>query len=140
MQWVRDRWPGKLVVKGIMDVEDARAALACGVDGMVVSNHGGRQLDSAAASIEVLPEVVEAVQDRCEVLFDGGVQSGQDVLTALALGARRVLIGKAFLYALAAQGEAGVVRALDIIRNELRVSMALTGETSVRQVSRAILR
>lgn len=140
VEWVRSRWPGKLVVKGIMDVEDARAALACGVDAMVVSNHGGRQLDSADASINVLPEVADAIQGRCEVLFDGGVQSGQDVLKALALGARGVLIGKAFLYALAAQGEAGVVRALNIIREELRVSLALTGETNVQQVNRSILR
>lgn len=140
VEWVRARWPGKLIVKGVMDADDARLALDCGVDGMVVSNHGGRQLDSGASTISVLPEVVEAVAGRCEVLFDGGVMSGQDVLKALALGARGALIGKAFLYALAAQGEAGVLKAIDIIQSELRVSMGLAGQTDVAQVSRSVLR
>jgi L-lactate dehydrogenase (cytochrome) len=138
--WVRSKWPGKLIVKGIMDAEDAKLALECGVDAMVVSNHGGRQLDSSAATITVLPEVLNAVQGRCEVLFDGGVMSGQDVLKAVALGARGALIGKAFLYALAAQGEAGVLKAIDIIRNELRVSLGLTGMGSIQQVTAKILR
>ena len=140
VEWVRSRWPGKLIVKGVMDAEDARQAVNCGVDAMVVSNHGGRQLDSGASTISVLPEVVEAVNGRCEVLFDGGVMSGQDVLKALALGARGALIGKAFLYALAAQGEAGVLKAIDIIQNELRVSLGLAGQTSVTQVDRSVLR
>ncbi len=140
VEWVRSRWPGKLIVKGVMDAEDARLAVYCGVDAMVVSNHGGRQLDSGASTISVLPEVVDAVAGRCEVLFDGGVMSGQDVLKALALGARGALIGKAFLYALAAQGEAGVLKAIDIIRNELQVSMGLAGQTDVAQISRSVLR
>jgi L-lactate dehydrogenase (cytochrome) len=140
VEWVRARWPGKLIVKGVMDAEDARQAVNCGVDAMVVSNHGGRQLDSGASTISVLPEVVAAVNGGCEVLFDGGVMSGQDVLKALALGARGALIGKAFLYALAAQGEAGVLKAIDIIQNELRVSLGLAGQTSVTQVDRSVLR
>ncbi len=105
VEWIRQQWGGKLIVKGILDAEDALAACASGVDGIVVSNHGGRQLDGAPSSISVLPEVVAAVAGRCEVLFDGGIRSGQDILKALALGARSCLIGKAFLYALAAQGE-----------------------------------
>lgn len=140
VEWVRSRWPGKLIVKGVMDADDAHLAVNCGVDAMVVSNHGGRQLDSGASSISVLPEVVDAVAGRCEVLFDGGVMSGQDVLKAMALGARGALIGKAFLYALAAQGEAGVLKAIDIIRSELQVSMGLAGQTDVTQVSRSVLR
>ena len=139
VEWVRAQWPGKLLVKGIMTAEDATAALACGVDGMVVSNHGGRQLDSTAATIEALPEVVNAVQGRCEMFLDGGIMSGQDVLKALALGARGALIGKAFLYALAAQGEQGVRIAIGLIREELRVSMALTGRTDVRAIDGNIL-
>ena len=110
-----------------------------GVDAMVVSNHGGRQLDGARSTISALPEVVDAVAGRCEVLFDGGVRTGQDVLKALALGAKGCLIGKAFLYALAARGEAGVSLALDIIRKELAVSLALTGANDVRNVTRDIL-
>lgn len=140
VEWLRQRWGGKLIVKGVLDAEDARHACDAGVDAIVVSNHGGRQLDGAPSSISVLPEVVEAVGDRCEVLFDGGVQSGQDILKALALGARGCLIGKAFLYALAAQGGAGVTTALNILRSELEVSMALTGQTDVRNVGREILR
>jgi len=137
---IRQIWPGKLILKGVLDVEDARIAAATGADAIVVSNHGGRQLDSASSSISVLGEIAEAVGDRTEVLFDGGVQSGQDVLKALALGARACLIGKAFLYALAARGEAGVTEALNIIRRELSVSMALTGVSDVAQVDRRVLR
>lgn len=140
IEWVRSRWPGKLIVKGILDAEDARIACDNGIDALVVSNHGGRQLDGGPSTISVLPEVTEAVGDRCEVLFDGGVQSGQDVLKALALGARGCLIGKAFLYAIAAQGERGVTTALDILRRELQVSLALTGTNDVEKVSRDILR
>jgi L-lactate dehydrogenase (cytochrome) len=140
LDWLRERWPGKIIVKGILDAEDARLACAAGVDALVVSNHGGRQLDSAPASISVLPEVVDAVAGRTEVLFDGGVRCGQDVLKALALGARACLIGKSFLYALAAMGEPGVRLALDIIRKELDVSMALAGCTDVRNISSSILR
>ena len=140
IEWVRSRWPGKLIIKGILDAEDARIACDNGVDALVVSNHGGRQLDGGPSTISVLPEVTDAVGDRCEVLFDGGVQSGQDVLKALALGARGCLIGKAFLYALAAQGERGVTTALDILSRELQVSLALTGTNDVERVSRDILR
>lgn len=140
IEWVRARWPGKLIVKGVLDAEDARLAAEHGVDALVVSNHGGRQLDSAPSSISVLPEVVDAVAGRCEVLFDGGVQTGQDVLKALAHGARACLIGKAFLYALAAGGEHGVLKALEILRKELEVSMALSGCTDVQGVDASVLR
>ena len=140
VEWVRGRWPGKLIVKGILDAEDARLACAAGADTIVVSNHGGRQLDGAPSTISVLPEIAAAVQGRCEVLFDGGVQSGQDVLKALALGARGCLIGKAFLYGLAAMGGAGVTKALQIIRDELRVTLALTGKNSVAEIDRSVLR
>ncbi|MGQ3072000.1 MAG: alpha-hydroxy acid oxidase [Ferrovibrionaceae bacterium] len=139
IEWVRKLWPGKLILKGVLDVEDAKAAAASGADAIVVSNHGGRQLDGAMASIAALPAIVEAVGGRTEILFDGGVQSGQDVLKALALGARGCLIGKAFLYGLAAQGEAGVTRTLEIIRRELDVSMALTGIRDVAGVTPAVL-
>jgi L-lactate dehydrogenase (cytochrome) len=127
IDWVRERWPGKLIVKGVLDAEDARQAAKAGVDAIVVSNHGGRQLDGATSTIAALPAVVEAASHRCEVLLDGGVSSGQDVLKALASGARACLIGKAFLYGLAADGQRGVALALDIIRNELEISLALCG-------------
>ncbi|MBB6094542.1 L-lactate dehydrogenase (cytochrome) [Povalibacter uvarum] len=139
IEWVRSRWPGRLIVKGILDAEDARLACDSGVDALVVSNHGGRQLDGAPSTISVLPKIAEAVGGRCEVLFDGGVQSGQDVLKALARGARGCLIGKAFLYALAANGEAGVTSALEIISRELQVSMALTGSNDVRRIPANVL-
>ncbi len=140
VEWVRSRWPGRLILKGVLDAEDARFALAAGADAVVVSNHGGRQLDGAPSSISVLPEVVGAIDGRCEVLFDGGIRSGQDIAKALALGARAGLIGKSYLFALAAAGEAGVTRALEIMRNELRVTFALTGTTSVAAVGRHMLR
>jgi L-lactate dehydrogenase (cytochrome) len=137
--WVRSLWPGKLIVKGILDADDARAAVDAGADVIVVSNHGGRQLDSAPPAILALPQVVAAVGDRCEIWFDSGVRSGQDVLKALALGARTTLIGKAFLYGLGAMGERGVTTALDLIRRELDVSMALTGTRDVREISPQVL-
>jgi len=140
VEWVRSCWPGPLILKGVLDAEDARLALASGADAIVVSNHGGRQLDGAPSSISVLPEVVAAVDGRCEVLFDGGIRSGQDIAKALALGARAGLIGKSFLFALAAAGEAGVTRALEILRSELSVTLALTGATSVSAAGRHILR
>lgn len=140
VEWVRNRWPGKLILKGVLDAEDARLAVATGADAIVVSNHGGRQLDGAPSSISVLGEIVEAVGGRCEVMFDGGVRSGQDVAKALALGARGALIGKAFLYALSAAGEAGVVKAIEIMRNELRVTLALTGTAAIDAVGPHILR
>ncbi len=140
VEWVRSRWPGKLILKGVLEAEDARLALAAGADAIVVSNHGGRQLDGAPSSISVLPEIVAAIDGRCEVLFDGGIRSGQDIAKAVALGARAGLIGKAFLYALAAAGEPGVTKALEIMRNELRVTLALTGTSSIDAVGSHILR
>jgi L-lactate dehydrogenase (cytochrome) len=140
VEWVRSRWPGKLILKGILDAEDARLGVAAGADAVVVSNHGGRQLDGAPSSISVLQEIVAAVDGRCEVLFDGGVRSGQDIAKALALGARGALIGRSFLYALAAAGEAGVTQAIEIMRNELRVTLALTGTTTIGAAGPHILR
>jgi len=139
LAWVRELWPGKLIVKGIMDAEDARLAADHGVDAIVVSNHGGRQLDGAPATIDVLPAIVDAVGDRLDVLFDSGITSGQDLLKALALGARAGLIGKAFLYGLGAGGEAGVTQAIEIIRRELSVSMALTGQCDARHIAPDVL-
>jgi L-lactate dehydrogenase (cytochrome) len=138
--WIRSLWPGKLIIKGILDAEDARTAAAQGVDAIVVSNHGGRQLDGAPSSISVLPEIVNAVAGHCEVWMDGGVQSGQDMLRALALGARACLIGKSFLYALGAMGGPGVTLALNLLRRELEITLALTGGTDIRQVDASILR
>jgi L-lactate dehydrogenase (cytochrome) len=139
IDWIRKVWPGKLVLKGILDVDDAKTAVAAGVDGIVVSNHGGRQLDGAPATIRVLPEIAGAVGDRLEVLFDGGIRSGQDVIKALALGARGCLIGRAYLYGLAAMGEAGVRKALGIIRDEMDITMMLTGLRDLKQVPREVL-
>jgi L-lactate dehydrogenase (cytochrome) len=140
VEWVRSRWPGKLILKGVLDEEDARLAVAAGADAIVVSNHGGRQLDGAPSTISVLPEIVAAVDGRCEVFFDGGIRSGQDIAKALALGASGTLIGKTFLFALAAAGEAGVTKAIGIMRSELNVTMALTGTTSVDAMGPHILR
>jgi L-lactate dehydrogenase (cytochrome) len=140
VEWVRSRWPGRLILKGVMDPEDARFALSAGADAVVVSNHGGRQLDGAPSSISVLAEIVAAIDGRCEVLFDGGIRSGQDLAKALALGARGGMIGKSFLFALAAGGEAGVTRALEIIRDELRVTLALTGTADVAACGPHMLR
>jgi L-lactate dehydrogenase (cytochrome) len=137
--WLRQQWPRKIIIKGILDAEDARMACNVGADAIVVSNHGGRQLDGARSTISALPEVVDAVAGRAAVLFDGGVRTGQDVLKALALGAKGCLMGKAYLYALAARGEAGVGLALDIIRKELAVSLALTGANDVSKVTPDIL-
>ncbi len=136
---IRERWKGRLIIKGIMDSEDARRVVDLGADALVVSNHGGRQLDGAPSTIEALPAVVEAVTGRCEVLLDGGIRCGQDVLKALAMGASGTLCGRAFLYGLGAQGSAGVTTALGIIARELQVSLALTGCNDVREVSRSIL-
>jgi L-lactate dehydrogenase (cytochrome) len=140
VEWVRSRWPGKLILKGVLDAEDARFALAAGADAIVVSNHGGRQLDGAPSSISVLQEVVAAIDGRCEVMFDGGIRSGQDMAKALALGARGTLIGRTFLYALAAAGEAGVTKAIEIMRGELSVTLALTGTSTIDAVGPHILR
>jgi L-lactate dehydrogenase (cytochrome) len=140
VEWVRSRWPGKLILKGVLDAEDALLGVAAGADAIVVSNHGGRQLDGASSSIAVLREIVEAVAGRCEVMFDGGIRSGQDIAKALALGARGALIGKSYIFALAAAGEAGVSRAIEILRNELRVTLALTGTSNLAEVGPHILR
>ncbi len=136
---IRDRWDGKLILKGILDPEDAALAAGTGADALIVSNHGGRQLDGAISSIAALPAIVDAVGDRIEVLMDGGIRSGQDVIKALALGARGVFIGRAFLYGLGAGGEAGVSQCLDIIRKELDVTMAMCGLRDIRAVTGNIL-
>jgi L-lactate dehydrogenase (cytochrome) len=134
IEWIRNSWPGKLVLKGILDVEDAKQAIAVGADGIVISNHGGRQLDGAPSSISMLESIVGAVGDDLDVLMDGGLRSGQDVFKALALGARCCLIGRAYVYGLGAYGEAGVRRAIDILSRELDVTMALTGVGSVAKI------
>jgi len=139
IDWVRERWPGKLVIKGVLDPEDARQAAALGIDGLVVSNHGGRQLDGASSTIAALPAVVDAVQGRCEVLLDGGVRSGQDILKAVALGARGAMTGRAFLYGLGAHGRAGVKLALEIMARELQVSLALTGCNDIQDAGPQLL-
>ena len=139
IEWIRGVWPGKMVLKGILDVEDAKIAAKLGVDGIVVSNHGGRQLDGAPSSIAALPAIADAVRDDLEILFDGGIRTGADVLRALGLGAHACMIGRAYIYGLGAAGEAGVTKAIDILRNELDIAMALTGQTSVRTISRDIL-
>ncbi|MBS0233640.1 MAG: alpha-hydroxy-acid oxidizing protein [Proteobacteria bacterium] len=137
--WIRDRWPGKLIIKGIMDVEDARLAAKTGATAIVVSNHGGRQLDGAASSISMLPRIADAVGSDVEILFDGGIRTGQDVFRALALGARACLLGRAYLYGLCAAGEAGVSKAIELISNELDVTMALSGVRTLEQISRDCL-
>jgi L-lactate dehydrogenase (cytochrome) len=139
IEWIRSLWPGKLILKGILDLEDAKLAARTGADALVVSNHGGRQLDGAPSSISALAEIADAVGHAIEVMFDGGIRSGQDVLRALALGARGCLIRRPYIFGLGAAGEAGVARAIEIIRGELDVSMALTGLTSVREADRRIL-
>jgi L-lactate dehydrogenase (cytochrome) len=137
--WVREHWPGKLIIKGILDAEDARHAARSGASAIVVSNHGGRQLDGAASSISMLPRIVDAVGADVEVLFDGGIRSGQDVFRALALGAHGCLLGRSYLYGLCAAGEAGVSKAIDIIAKELDVTMALAGVRTIEQISRNCL-
>ena len=136
IEWIRDRWGGKLILKGILDEEDARMSLGSGADAIIVSNHGGRQLDGAASSISMLPRIVDAVGDKMEVHLDGGIRSGQDVLKALCYGAKGTYIGRPFLYGLGAGGKAGVRRTLEIIRKELDVTMALCGERDVKNLSR----
>jgi len=139
VEWVKRRWGGKLILKGVMDVEDARLAARSGADALIVSNHGGRQLDGAPSSIAALPAIVEAVGRDIEVWMDGGIRSGQDVLKAVALGARGTMIGRAFLYGLGAMGEEGVRRTLELIANELSITMAFTGHTDIRNVDRGVL-
>jgi len=139
IEWIRDVWPGKLVLKGLLDVEDAKRAAKTGAAALVVSNHGGRQLDGAMSSISALPRIVDAVGSEIEIMFDGGIRSGQDVMRALALGARSCMIGRAYLYGLGAGAQAGVTRAIEILRNELDVTLALTGTNSVRDIGRHVL-
>ena len=139
VEWIRQRWGGKLIIKGIMDAEDARLAVASGADALIVSNHGGRQLDGAQSSIEALPAIVDAVGADIEVHMDGGIRSGQDVLKAVALGAKGVYIGRPFLYGLGAMGRPGVTKCLDILRNELDLTMAFCGLRDLQQVDKKIL-
>jgi L-lactate dehydrogenase (cytochrome) len=139
VEWVRKTWGGKLILKGILDPEDARLAVNSGADAIIVSNHGGRQLDGAPSSIEALPAIVDVVSGQTELWLDGGIRSGQDVLKAVALGAHATMIGRPFLYGLGAMGEAGVSRCLDIIRNELDITMALCGHRDIREVDRSII-
>lgn len=139
VEWIKKIWPGKLILKGIMDVEDARTAVKLGADAIVVSNHGGRQLDGAPSSISALPAIAQAVGSDTEVLFDGGVRTGADLLRALALGARACLIGRAYIYGLGAGGEAGVSKAIDILEKELSVSMALTGCNRIAEIGPHVL-
>jgi L-lactate dehydrogenase (cytochrome) len=139
LAWIAERWPGRLVLKGIVDPADARYAREMGVSGIVVSNHGGRQLDGAPSTISALPAVVEAAGGEMEVLMDGGIRSGIDVLRALAAGAHGVLLGRPWAFALAAGGGAGVRRMLELLRQELRVAMALTGHARLQEVGRETL-
>lgn len=139
VEWIKQRWGGKIIVKGIMDPEDAKLAVNSGADALIVSNHGGRQLDGALSSIAALPPIVDAVADRIEVHLDGGIRSGQDALKAIALGAKAVHIGRAFLYGLGALGEEGVTKSLEIIEREMDITMAFCGLTDVRRVDRGIL-
>jgi L-lactate dehydrogenase (cytochrome) len=137
--WIRSLWPGKLIVKGILDVEDAKLATKCGADAIVVSNHGGRQLDGAPSSIAMLPKIADAVGGDIEVMFDGGIRSGQDLFRALALGAKSCLIGRAYIYGLGALGKDGVKTAIEVIRKELDITMALTGVTKIVDINRSTL-
>jgi L-lactate dehydrogenase (cytochrome) len=139
VDWIRSIWPGKLIIKGIHDIEDARLAVETGAQALVVSNHGGRQLDGAPSSIHVLPGIAEAVGDKIEVMFDGGIRSGQDVMRALALGAKSCMIGRAYAHGLGAGGEVGVAKAIDIIRNELAVTMGLCGVNTIAEIDRHVL-
>jgi len=139
VEWIKTIWPGKLILKGILDVEDARMAVKLGADAIVVSNHGGRQLDGAPSSIAALPAIAEAVGNDIEVLFDGGIRTGADVMRALALGARACLIGRAYIYGLGAGGQAGVAKAIDILENELSVAMALTGINKIADIDKRVL-
>ena len=139
VEWLAGLWPGKLILKGILDVEDARIAAETGAAALVVSNHGGRQLDGAPSSILVLPPIADSVGSSIEILFDGGLRSGQNMMRAIALGARACLSGRAYIYGLGAGGQEGVTRAIEILHNELDVSMALTGVTSIADIDRRVI-
>jgi L-lactate dehydrogenase (cytochrome) len=139
ISWLRERWPGPLVLKGVLDAEDAREARRCGVDGLVVSNHGGRQLDGVLSGIKALPAIADAVGDDLTVLMDGGVRSGLDVVKAMAAGAKACLLGRAWAFALAAEGETGVANMLEIVRAEMLTALALTGTPDIRRIDRSVL-
>jgi len=139
IDWIRSIWPGKLILKGILDVEDAELAAKTGAQAIVVSNHGGRQLDGAPSSIEVLPEIVDAVGDKVEIMFDGGIRSGQDVMRALSLGANSCMIGRAYAYGLGAGGQAGVAKAIEIIQKELLTTMGLCGVNRIEEIDDHII-
>jgi L-lactate dehydrogenase (cytochrome) len=139
VEWIRSIWPGKLILKGILDVEDARIAAKTGAAAIVVSNHGGRQLDGASSSISILPQIAEAIDAQLEIMFDGGIRSGQDIARALALGAHSCMSGRAYIYGLGAGGQAGVARAIEIMRSELDVTMALMGVTNVGEIDRRVI-
>jgi L-lactate dehydrogenase (cytochrome) len=139
IEWVRDHWNGRLVVKGVLDPEDARRAAEVGVDGIVVSNHGGRQLDAVPSTARALPAVADAVGDEVEVLADGGVRTGLDVVKMVAMGARAVLIGRAWAWSVAARGEAGVRHVLGVMKADIDTALGLTGQTSIRDVDRSAL-
>ena len=139
IEWIRNIWPGKMIIKGILDITDAREAVKTGADAMVVSNHGGRQLDGAPSSISVLPEIVQELGPKIEIMFDGGIRTGQDVLRALALGAKSCMIGRAYVHGLGAGGQAGVAKALDILGKELSTTMGLCGISRVEDIDRRIL-
>ena len=139
VEWIRSIWPGKLVLKGILDVEDAEEAVKTGAQALVVSNHGGRQLDGAPSSIEALPEIVDAIGSQMEIMFDGGIRSGQDVMRALALGAKSCMIGRAYIHGLGAFGGPGVAKAIDLIANELNVTMGLCGVNTIAEIDDHVL-
>jgi L-lactate dehydrogenase (cytochrome) len=139
LDWIRSIWPGKLVLKGILDVEDAEEAVKVGAQAIVVSNHGGRQLDGAPSSIEVLPEIVDSVGSKTEIMFDGGIRSGQDVMRALALGAKSCMIGRAYAYGLGAGGQAGVAKAIELISKELLTTMGLCGVNTIAEIDDRVL-
>ena len=139
IDWIRSIWPGKLILKGILDVEDAEEAAKTGAQALVVSNHGGRQLDGAPSSIEVLPEIVDVVGSQMEVMFDGGIRSGQDVMRALALGAKSCMIGRAYIHGLGAFGGPGVAKAINLIANELSVTMGLCGVNTIAEIDDHVL-
>ena len=139
VDWIRSIWPGKLILKGILDIEDAEIAAKSGAQAIVVSNHGGRQLDGAPSSIEVLPEIAEAVGDKMEIMFDGGIRSGQDVMRALALGAKSCMIGRAYAYGLGAAGQEGVAKAIDVLAKELTTTMGLCGVNKISEIDDHVL-
>jgi L-lactate dehydrogenase (cytochrome) len=139
IEWIKKVWPGKIIIKGILDPEDAKLAVKLGADAVVVSNHGGRQLDGASSSIAALPGIADAVGSDTEVLFDGGIRSGSDMMRALALGARACLIGRAYVWGLGALGQAGVAKAIDILKTELSVTMALTGTVKLADIGPHVL-